>query len=58
VSCVCGHGKYLHRQGVCMAVVNPCGCTFFETEAQAQKPTSLVGIDHYDGIYADRRFEA
>jgi hypothetical protein len=49
--CVCSHPRGLHKNGVCMAKVNPCGCTFFETEAQAQKPTSMVGIDHYEGRY-------
>lgn len=52
--CVCTHIKALHRKGVCQAVVNPCGCTSFETEAQAQRPTQLTGLEDYDGIYSGR----
>jgi hypothetical protein len=49
VKCVCGHIRALHCDGACMP--DGCTCSYFEDEGQAQKPTSLVGVDHYDGRY-------
>lgn len=56
--CVCGHGKFLHRKGVCFAKVNPCGCTSYETPSQADKPSGSVKHTHYEGFYANKRYSA
>lgn len=55
--CVCGHIKALHKGGVCQARINPCGCTSFETQAQADKPSNAAKHTTYQGQYS-RKFSA
>lgn len=52
--CVCTHIRALHVDGKCQAKVNPCGCTTFETEAQAQHPALLISREDYQGRYGKR----
>lgn len=55
--CVCSHPRGLHKNGVCQARVNPCGCRQFETPEDAQKPSPFAGKTTYSGIY-NRRYRA
>ena len=56
-NCVCGHIRALHRLGVCFARINPCGCSFFEDEQQADRPSGFPLTDrHYEGRYAGKKF--
>lgn len=58
MKCVCSHPRGLHRNGVCQARVNPCGCTKFETPEDADRPSGFPLTDrHYEGRYG-RRFKA
>lgn len=52
--CVCGHSVYAHIDGgECMGCLPP-GCSFFEDEQQADRPTQLLGREDYDGFYAGK----
>lgn len=57
--CVCQHIRALHVDGVCQARVRPCGCRQYETEEQADKPSTHPKTDTYTGIYSGgKRWQA
>lgn len=56
--CVCGHGKFLHRKGVCFATVNPCGCQQFQADNGIEPAGGTVPQDKYDGFYAGKKWSA
>jgi hypothetical protein len=53
----CGHGKFLHRKGVCFATVNPCGCRSFQADDGTDPVGGPIPQDKYDGRYS-RRYSA
>ena len=55
--CVCGHGRFLHRKGVCFASIDPCACTSYETELQADRPSAFKK-ENYDGFYLGKTYSA
>lgn len=56
--CVCGHGKFLHRQGVCFATVSPCGCRQYQPDDGTDPVGGPIPQDKYDGFYANKRWSA
>lgn len=56
--CVCSHIAALHKDGVCFASVNPCGCRQFQADNGKDPKSGPILNDDYRGFYAGKRWSA